>query len=1033
MLDVLVEHGAKLPESGVFLDLGGGRGYAAIAAATRVRQSIICDIDTAPAREVISSLGYKNVSTIQSLAGVESLANVLFMWHSLEHLPDPSEFWRDNRRALADNCEILLQVPMYMPEYVVDAHFIFFNETSLNAWAKELGATIRKTLIDHENNFITAIGNLLPGGCGCRLKPGLSAPAELAAQHHGDGHSRQQPRQDQRLPDQPPPAPSLDSTGSSGPHGAGATTELDFTVPRSNSTTMKLFTAIYNDARLLGHFLAHYRRAGVTEFFIAVDPSFRSAAAEFSSTYNLTLFDELDVADSFTGGVTAVTEMRQRHQGMSEWVIIVDLDEFIEFPGNIRDIIQPAEQEQANVIRATMWDRFTRDGHITEFSSERDLRQIYPVRARFIKDVMEGADYKGVLVKGLIKSVAAHHVFEGEVLCSRMLDLSHYKWFDGAIDRVKAARQMLTEAGRPWAAEFQRALDHYERNGRFAWEQFGGELDPLLDGRAAEDGREQEQGTKDPLRAIVDVSATIPGWTRGEDAEEVARASLSLGDNPVIVEIGAFLGCCTVLLAGPRRLRGTGIVHCVDPFDCSGDAFSVPYYRDIVGSLGGGRLREHFEANISQAGLSDWVQVHEGRATDIAASWTQPIDLLLLDADQSPEGVRAAYESWEPFLKPGGLIVLRNTQPREYAEGHDGHRRLALEEIVPAKYDDIRQAADTTIARKRHQLDGADTGGARVRSHRRNNATEVHLYAQCWNDELMLPFFFRHYDSFVDRYIIFDDGSTDRSVDILADHPKVELRPFVRSDPDSFVLSEQALSNQCWKESRDEADWVIVTDVDEHLVHPAMRDYLDACAHAGVTLVPALGFQMIGEEVPCDGQVLRDAVPFGAPWDQMMKPSIFRPSEIEEMNFGTGRHRAQPVGEVRVPERDEVLLLHYKYLGLVRAHARHRELLARLGAKDLDNRWGHQYAWSQEQLAEDWDTFASWAVDVRKISLKAYPLPRWWLPRITVPVNHCVNIVEVELTPLGHLVGDDIDIGDRRGAAGDRGDPDVDPHGRAEG
>ena len=57
-------------------------------------------------------------------------------------------------------------------------------------------------------------------------------------------------------------------------------------------------------------------------------------------------------------------------------------------------------------------------------------------------------------------------------------------------------------------------------------------------------------------------------------------------------------------------------------------------------------------------------------------------------------------------------------------------------------------------------------------------------------------------------------------------------------------------SNQCWKQSRDVADWVIVTDVDEHLYHPQGTEYLARCAVEGVTLIPALGYQMISAIVP---------------------------------------------------------------------------------------------------------------------------------------------------------------------------------------
>jgi hypothetical protein len=209
----------------------------------------------------------------------------------------------------------------------------------------------------------------------------------------------------------------------------------------------------------------------------------------------------------------------------------------------------------------------------------------------------------------------------------------------------------------------------------------------------------------------------------------------------------------------------------------------------------------------------------------------------------------------------------------------------------------------------------------------------------------------------------------------------VEVRQFIWSDTESFAFSERALSNHCWKGSRGAADWVIVTDIDEHLFHPSMLQYLDTCNDEGITLIPALGFQMISGDVPASGETLCQSRLFGAPWTQMMKPSIFKPSEIEEINFSVGRHTADPIGNVRVPQRDEVLLLHYKYLNFEQVHIRHRQLATKLRPEDLRLGMGHKYGWSRDELRKDWDRVVAGAVDVRKIISNAaeyYPYERWW-------------------------------------------------------
>ena len=258
---------------------------------------------------------------------------------------------------------------------------------------------------------------------------------------------------------------------------------------------------------------------------------------------------------------------------------------------------------------------------------------------------------------------------------------------------------------------------------------------------------------------------------------------------------------------------------------------------------------------------------------------------------------------------------------------------------------------------------------------------KVDIYAICWNEEDMIEFFFENYDSIANRYVIFDDGSTDRTLELLSANPKVEIRRFDRVVEDSYVLSALALHDTAWKESRGTADWVLITAIDEHLKHPDLAGYLQRCKQSGVTLVPAVGFQMVSDHFPQSGENLAETVTHGAPFEKISKLCLFQPSEIEETRFSTGRHLADPTGNVVFPETDEVCNLHFKYLDLDRLRARHEILAAGLGTLDTKRGWGHRYKFDDSRLREDFYQFKQNAIDVHRLGAKAAEanqLPRWW-------------------------------------------------------
>ena len=223
----------------------------------------------------------------------------------------------------------------------------------------------------------------------------------------------------------------------------------------------------------------------------------------------------------------------------------------------------------------------------------------------------------------------------------------------------------------------------------------------------------------------------------------------------------------------------------------------------------------------------------------------------------------------------------------------------------------------------------------------------VHIYSMCWNEGAMLPYYLTHYEPFVDNFFIYDDSSTDDSLKVLRNHPKVVLGKFDRQ-ADSFVESAKIFYNTIWKNSRGVADWVALCNIDEHYYRPNLRDYLKRCKAEGITAIPARGYQMISDEFPEFDGLLCDNIDTGMRWGKMDKLSFFDPDAINP-KFAGGRHKCFPEGNVKFPKRITMKLLHYKYLGLEYVITRHVELKSGLTNRDVKNLWGKQYCWSKEE------------------------------------------------------------------------------------
>jgi hypothetical protein len=137
---------------------------------------------------------------------------------------------------------------------------------------------------------------------------------------------------------------------------------------------------------------------------------------------------------------------------------------------------------------------------------------------------------------------------------------------------------------------------------------------------------------------------------------------------------------------------------------------------------------------------------------------------------------------------------------------------------------------------------------------------------------------------------------------------------------------------------------------------------------------------MVSDHFPQDGVMLR-AVRRGVPQRMMNKLRIFDPAALSETNFGPGGHDAKPVGAVVYPKRDEMLLLHYKWLGLNYLAGRHALMNTTRRARDVANNWSHHYTAERAQLAANLEHLLANAIDVIALgdgAWRNHREGRWW-------------------------------------------------------
>lgn len=153
----------------------------------------------------------------------------------------------------------------------------------------------------------------------------------------------------------------------------------------------------------------------------------------------------------------------------------------------------------------------------------------------------------------------------------------------------------------------------------------------------------------------------------------------------VIAEIGSYIGASACCFGASANRKSIEKIICIDTWN--NDAMTE----------GNRDTWSEFKTNTSS--FSDYVIPVRGFSTEVVAEVRKispKLDLLFIDGDHSYEGVKADWEAYKKFLRPGSIVIFHDY---EWAEGV---KRVVHENVIPlvASYDQLPNMWWCTLAKQ---------------------------------------------------------------------------------------------------------------------------------------------------------------------------------------------------------------------------------------------------------------------------------------------------------------------------------------------
>ena len=226
----------------------------------------------------------------------------------------------------------------------------------------------------------------------------------------------------------------------------------------------------------------------------------------------------------------------------------------------------------------------------------------------------------------------------------------------------------------------------------------------------------------------------------------------------------------------------------------------------------------------------------------------------------------------------------------------------------------------------------------------------------------------------VTKAVVYDNGSTDGSVEYLKQFDWIEVKHFDTEGMNDAI--QRDIKNNCWKESIGKCDFVIVCDMDEVLYSKNLESELQYMKDNQYNVLGTPWYALCGDEMPkySDNLLLHEIVKkvykqdINRDYKDIGKFMLFDPNIITDMRFDVGCHRSFPLPELKLYKSNKIFAIHFdKGFGCEYNIKRKKIMNNRLSEVNKKNKWCFEYGFTEEEIIKDYKEKQNKAINILNV------------------------------------------------------------------